>query len=55
MLMINEMISFNIYSILWCKNTFFYQKDKCTQNKAVPSSKLKVDLKVKKGVLMTYK
>lgn len=35
------------------KNTF-YQNDKCTQNKAVPIIKLKVDLKVRDGVLMTY-
>lgn len=53
MLIINEMIFFYIYCILLDKNTF-YQNDKCTQNKAVPISKLKVDLKVRHGVLMTY-
>lgn len=53
MLIINKMRFYYIYCILLDKNTF-YQNDKCTQNKAVTINKLKVDLKVRDGILMTY-
>lgn len=47
------MIFYYIYCILLDKNTF-NQNDKCTQNKAVTINKLKVDLKVRDGILVTY-